>query len=103
MRLGCRMTHMSQEVTHNTDRKRFVITVDGETAGHADYVTPSDDVRDFNHTVINPDFRGKGLSSPLIKAALDETREAGLKAVASCSAVQNFVSKNPEYEDLIRR
>src|SRR5699024_842222 len=62
-----------------------------------------DDVRDFNHTVINPDFRGQGLSSPLIKAALDETREAGLKAVASCSAVQHFVSKNPEYEDLIRR
>ena len=39
-------------VTHNTDRKRFVITVDGETAEFADYVTP-DDVRDFNHTVIN--------------------------------------------------
>ncbi|APT83360.1 GNAT family N-acetyltransferase [Corynebacterium ammoniagenes] len=94
---------MTNEVTHNTDRKRFVLTVDGETAGFADYVTPSEDVRDFNHTVINPDFRGQGLSSPLVKAALDDTREAGLKAVASCSAVQHFVNKNPEYEDLIRR
>ena len=102
MFLGCRLFPMAQEITHNTDRKRFVLTVDGETAGYADYVTPSEDVRDFNHTVINPDFRGKGLSSPLIKAALDETREAGLKAVASCSAVQHFVSKNSEYEDLIR-
>lgn len=102
MFLGCRLFPMAQEITHNPDRKRFVLTVDGETAGYADYVTPSEDVRDFNHTVINPDFRGKGLSSPLIKAALDETREAGLKAVASCSAVQHFVSKNSEYEDLIR-
>lgn len=93
---------MANEVTHNTDRKRFEIVVDGKVAGHADYLLPSEDVRDFNHTVISPDFRGQGLSSPLIKAALDDTREAGFQAVASCSAVQHFVSKNPEYEDLIR-
>ena len=91
------------EVAHDPENTKYVLTVDGKEAGAAHYINAAEGVRDFNHTVINPDFRGQGLSSPLIKAALDETREAGLKAVASCSAVQHFVSKNPEYEALIRR
>ncbi|MDY3128027.1 MAG: GNAT family N-acetyltransferase [Corynebacterium sp.] len=92
---------MVHEIVHNEKRQRFSIAVDGQNAGFAAYSTPREGVRDFNHTVINPDFRGKGLSKVLIKAVLDDTRNSGMAAVASCSAVAEFIEKNPDYKELL--
>lgn len=93
---------VNAHVKHEADRHRFIIEVDGEVAGFAEYApTAAGDVRDFNHTVVHPEFRGQGLSSTLIKSALDETREAGMHIIPTCSAVAHFVSKNHEYADLV--
>ena len=88
------------KVEHNEAGHRYVIEVDGQQAGFANY-HETGDVRDFNHTVIDPAFRGRGLSGKLIKAALADTRSAGKQIVPSCSAVENFIAKNPEYNDLV--
>ena len=87
-------------IEHKPESHRYVIQVDGEQAGFADYVERGE-VRDFNHTVIDPQHRGQGLSAPLIQHALDHTRAAGHTIIPSCSAVQRFVEKNPEYRDLV--
>ena len=89
------------KVTHDTTAERYLITVDGRDAGYADYIQ-GDGVRDFHHTVIDPDFRGQGLSQPLIQAALDDTRAAGDKVRPLCSAVAGFIEKYPEYRDLVQ-
>lgn len=88
-------------VTHDTTAERYLITVDGRDAGYADYIQ-GDGVRDFHHTVIDPEFRGQGLSKPLIQAALDDTRAAGDKVRPLCSAVAGFIEKHPEYRDLVQ-
>ncbi|MDO5033213.1 GNAT family N-acetyltransferase [Corynebacterium sp.] len=90
---------MTSTVAHQTDKSRFVITVDGEEAGHADYVDTAT-TRDFTHTEIYEAFQGQGLSKPLIKAALDDDSTAGRQVIASCSAVARFIEKNPEYKRL---
>ena len=89
------------KVTHDTTAERYLITVDGRDAGYADYIQ-GDGVRDFDHTVIDPEFRGQGLSKPLIQAALDDTRAAGDKVRPLCSAVAGFIEKHPEYRDLVQ-
>jgi len=89
------------KVTHDTTAERYLITVDGRGAGYADYIQ-GDGVRDFHHTVIDPEFRGQGLSKPLIQAALDDTRAAGDKVRPLCSAVAGFIEKHPEYRDLVQ-
>ena len=89
------------KVTHDTTAERYLITVDGRYAGYADYIQ-GDGVRDFHHTVIDPEFRGQGLSKPLIQAALDDTRAAGDKVRPLCSAVAGFIEKHPEYRDLVQ-
>lgn len=94
------MAEQDRIVTHQEDRARFIITLDGEEAGFATYVEHGD-VRNFDHTVVDPKFRGQGLSSPLIRAALDDTRERGMSVVPSCSAVEHFINKNEEYKDLL--
>lgn len=55
----------------------------------------------FNHTVIDPRFRGQGLSQPLIQQALEATHADGLGVIATCSAVVGFVQKNPEFRDYL--
>ena len=89
------------KVTHDTTAERYLITVDGRDAGYADYIQ-GDGVRDFHRTVIDPEFRGQGLSKPLIQAALDDTRAAGDKVRPLCSAVAGFIEKHPEYRDLVQ-
>ena len=91
------------EIRHELDRNRFVLYSDGFEAGFATYeesrgTTP---VRDFNHTVVHSDFRGKGLSSPLIEVALDISRAEGYSVIPSCSAVEHFIAKHSEYQDLV--
>ena len=88
-------------IEHNDAEKRYIITVGGEQAGFADYRDADQSTRDFNHTVIDPKFRGQGLSGKLVKAALDDTRAAGKKIIPTCSAVDHFVEKNAEYKDLV--
>ena len=89
------------KVTHDTTAERYLITVDGRDAGYADYIQ-GNGVRDFHHTVIDPEFRGQGLSKLLIQAALDDTRAAGDKVRPLCSAVAGFIEKHPEYQDLVQ-
>lgn len=87
------------KVTHDEAGHRYVISVDGQEAGFADY-EPTGAGRDFNHTVVDPQFRGQGLSGKLIKAALDDVRAHGGTIKATCSAVAGFLEKNPSYKDL---
>lgn len=91
---------MDVSIAHQTDESRFLLAVDGEVAGYADYFD-AEETRDFYHTVIEDKFRGQGLSSRLITAALDETRHDRKKVIPSCSAVRHFMDKHEEYQDLL--
>ncbi|HIW95505.1 MAG TPA: N-acetyltransferase [Candidatus Corynebacterium gallistercoris] len=90
-----------KKVTHDEANNRFVIEVDGEEAGFAEYAPKDGGVRDFNHTVVDSAYQGQGLSKILIQEALDNTKEAGGSIIATCSAVKGFVEKNSQYQDLI--
>ncbi|WP_308607960.1 GNAT family N-acetyltransferase [uncultured Corynebacterium sp.] len=96
------MGTMTTSVAHQTDRSRFVITVDGEEAGFAEY-SDSATTREFTHTEIFESFQGQGLSKPLIKAALDDDSTVGRQVIPTCSAVARFIEKNPEYQRLTSR
>ncbi|AWB82575.1 N-acetyltransferase [Corynebacterium yudongzhengii] len=95
------MTRNSEtSVIHDEENSRYLLQVGEQTAGFAAY-RDNKGVRDFNHTVVYPRFRGQGLSGRLIGEALDDTRALGRKVVASCSAVQHFVDKHEGYRDLL--
>lgn len=91
---------MSHTINHDDAGHRYVLIVDGEEAGFAAY-EPAEGALDFNHTVVHEAFQGKGLSKPLIRAALDDVRVNGGKIIPTCSAIEGFLKKNPEYRDLV--
>ncbi|AKN15667.1 GNAT family N-acetyltransferase [Mycobacterium haemophilum] len=84
------------QVAVNTLDRHYTIAVEGKTVGHAD-VADRDDQRVFYHTVIDPDFGGRGLATILIMEALAATREDGKRIVPLCSMVAHVIERHPEF------
>jgi len=61
----------------------YTIAVDGKAVGHADYADRGDQ-RVFYHTVIDPDFGGRGLATILLEEALNAARADG-KRIVRCA------------------
>ena len=91
---------MTNQVTHNEAEQRYEIHVDGILAGYAQAIEDGDVVT-FPHTVVLEQFEGQGLASELVTGALDDIRVQGKKIVATCAYVARFVSKHPDYADLV--
>lgn len=91
---------MATEVALDPDRARYVLRVDGEIVGVADYRDRGDALV-FNHTEIERDRRGHGLGAILVRGALDDVRARGRTIVPSCWFVAEFVDLHPDYADLL--
>ena len=87
-------------VTRNDAEGRYEISVGGELAGFTVFVDHGGQ-RIFPHTVVGEEFGGRGLSSILVKDALDDTRAAGRRIVPVCPLVAHYVSKHHDYDDII--
>ena len=92
--------HPDVSVRKNEAKGQYEILVGREVAGFATYAD-ANGVRNLPHTVVDPKFRGQGLSKPLMKAALDDARAEGLKVTPSCPAVARYIEQNPSYRDLL--
>jgi uncharacterized protein len=87
------------EVVNNRARHRYELAVDGHIA--ATYYAIADGVITFIHTEVPPELGGKGIGSKLIKGALQLIRADGLKVVAGCGFVVDYLQKHPEFADLV--
>lgn len=82
------------------ESNRFTIAVDGRQVGFAEF-TDAGGRRTFPHTVVDEAFQGRGLATILVAAALEETRADGLRIVAPCSMVADYLQKSGAYDDLV--
>ena len=80
-------------------RQTYTIAVEGETVGHADYADRGDQ-RVFYHTVVDPEYGGRGLATILVEEALNGARDAGKRIVPVCSMVETVLKKHPEFDEL---
>jgi predicted GNAT family acetyltransferase len=87
-------------VRDNKSRQRFELDVEG-TMAFANYrLAPGSVI--ITHTETPPALRGRGIASKLVKGALEMIRADGLKVVAGCGFVVDYLEKHPEYSDLVR-
>ena len=87
------------EVRNNEGAGRYELEVDGQLALAAYRL--SDGRITFTHTEVPEALEGRGIGSTLIKAALDDVRAKGLKAVPACAFVKHYMEKHPEVQDLL--
>lgn len=88
------------DVRNNTAESRFELDVDGHTA--AAYYDFSPGVITFTHTEVPEALSGRGVGSQLAKGALDSVRAQKLKVVAKCPFIAGYITKHPEYQDLVK-
>jgi predicted GNAT family acetyltransferase len=54
------------------------------------------------HTVAPEAFAGRGVGAQLAKAALSYAREQGLEVIPLCSFIAGYITKHPEWHDLVQ-
>ena len=84
-------------VTHNAALNRYELQTEHGLALAVYH--QQGDRRVFTHTEVPMEDEGHGYASQLVKAALDDTRRAGLKIQPGCSFVVDYVRRHPEYCD----
>ncbi len=89
-------------VRSDLERSRYEYVEDGEVIAVADYrLGPGYVV--MHHTYTDPAHRGRGIAARLVAGALDDLRRRGLRVVATCWYVQEFIDEHPEYRDLLHQ
>jgi predicted GNAT family acetyltransferase len=83
----------------NAHEKRFEMQV-GDSMAVLTYQDRPNGTRVFLHTEVPPPIEGHGVGTQLVKAALDEAKEAGRHIVAQCPFVASYIARHPEYESL---
>ena len=86
-------------VRDNKAQNRFELDVEGRVAFANYRVTPSTII--ITHTETPRALRGRGIASELVRGALELIRADGLKVVAGCGFVVDYLRRHPEYADLV--
>ena len=89
---------MTSPVRDNPALSRFELDAEGAEA--LAYYRLADGVMTFTHTETPQRLRGRGIASRLVQGALEAARARGLKVVARCSFVANYLARHPEFNDL---
>lgn len=88
------------EVRHEPENDRFVADLDDRVAT-LDYSRVDERTLDYERTFVPGELREHGIGSHLVERALDYARDHGLRVVASCPFVEEFIEDRPEYQDLL--
>jgi predicted GNAT family acetyltransferase len=90
---------MATAVRDNKVKSRFELDVEGEVAFANYRLAPSTVI--ITHTETPRMLRGRGIASELVQGALELIRADGLKVIAGCGFVVDYLRKHPEFADLM--
>lgn len=84
----------------NDATHRYEAHLDGTLAGYLVFREREHEIT-LIHTETVDGFQGRGVATELVRFALDDIRARGVKAVALCPFVRHFLTKHPEYADIV--
>jgi len=88
------------QISHEPERNQYTLTLDGAEIGYAKYEnTPTQRV--FTHTVVQPEFGGRGFATNLIDFAIADARSDDKRIVGECTMVAHWLTKHPELSDYV--
>ena len=90
---------MTDRFSDNEDRNRFELNVE-DTIALVTY-RKSPGAITLVHTEVPPELGGRGIGSKLGRATLDAVRAQGRKLSVECDFIRSFMTKYPEYDDLL--
>jgi uncharacterized protein len=93
----------SETIVHDEAHHRYLLERDGKQIGQAVYEL-GDGVIRVLHTEVDETLQEHGLGSKLAKGMLDDIRDHSTRRlVPICPFTRSYLSKHPEYQDLMSR
>jgi predicted GNAT family acetyltransferase len=86
-------------VRDNKALSRYELDAEGGLAFANYRRTPSAVI--ITHTETPRSLRGHGIASELVEGALRLIRAEGLKVIAGCGFVVDYLQKHPEFDDMV--
>jgi predicted GNAT family acetyltransferase len=86
-------------VQHNPAQNCFETTVDGFRSV-LEYERGNGEIV-MTHTFVPPALRGRGIAEKLVRAGLDYARSEQYRVIPSCSYVDLFIRRHPEFQTLV--
>ena len=84
------------ETIDNPERQRWEVRRGDDVVAYAEYRQAPGRVI-FTHTVVEPEYEGRGIGSRLAKTVLDASVAAGLRITPQCPFIRAHVMRHPEY------
>jgi len=89
------------EIRRNDEQSRFEAPVPEDGQATLAYRKVRDGVLDYVSTKVPPEARGKGIAGKLVREALDWARDENYKVIPTCSYVDAWIRRHPDYQDLV--
>lgn len=91
---------MTANVTENTRLRRFELPIANGLIAAAYYRIDHGRVV-LVHTEVPFEYTGQGIATTLAHGTLALLRQSGRKAVLQCSFMGQFLTRHPEYADIV--
>lgn len=87
------------QVVNNEAEGRFEVWL-GDQVAYTEYRLLKTGIL-FPHTEVPPAFEGQGVGGKLVRAGMAFARERGELVIPVCPFVAAFITRHPEYHDLV--
>jgi uncharacterized protein len=87
------------DVRQNAARHAYEFGTEGGEA--LAFYRLNDGVMTFTHTEVPAALRGRGIGSAMMRAVLTDVRAQGLKVIAACPFVADYMARHKEFADLL--
>ncbi|MBY0292574.1 MAG: N-acetyltransferase [Alphaproteobacteria bacterium] len=92
---------MTLAITHDKDHNQFMVIVEGKTATLKYSILADEKTLDYYSTYVPSELRGRQIGQELAKFALDFAVDNGYQVIPTCSFVEQFIKRNPEYKKIV--
>ena len=92
---------MTLAITHDKDHNQFMVIVEGKTATLKYSILADEKTLDYYSTYVPSELRGRQIGQELAKFALDFAVDNGYQVIPTCSFVEQFIKRHPEYKKIV--
>lgn len=84
----------------NTKNDKFEFQLEGNEVGYIEF-SPAGRKMYLKKTLVPASIRGKGYGKMMAESALNAIDKMRFKVIPECSFIEDFISKNPKYQNLV--
>ena len=92
-----------REIRHERRGKKgmFIAEENGVKIGELDYHDSAPGEITIYHTEVDEKFRGGGIGSDLVEAAVKHARHDKLRIIPNCAYAAGIIDETPEFQDVL--